>query len=159
LNKRVSPHASNTRPRRHDHLADGSSPASSTTHSFEPGNSRFAAKRPRTGGLCRRCGGLCRDNSGVEGISAELSLALKSGFPERRRSSGGDTVRMWELCRADGKRQSRPLPDCDDQEAWVPRRRSPFIASGEAKCAGLDPAQVKAGPIRSASRCGQPLLF
>ena len=33
-------------------------------------------------------------NSGVEEISAELSLALKSRFPETETLSGRDTVRM-----------------------------------------------------------------
>ena len=52
---------------------------SATTHSIELGNFPLCAKRPLTGGLRRRCRVSSETNSGVEEISAELSLALKSG--------------------------------------------------------------------------------
>src|SRR3981081_792041 len=45
----------------HNGLVGGSSPPGPTTHSLELGTFPICAKRPRTGGLCRRRSGLCRD--------------------------------------------------------------------------------------------------
>jgi hypothetical protein len=58
------------------------------------GISRFAPKGPELAGCPVSAVVSAETNSGVEEISAELSLALKSGCPETETVSSKDAVRM-----------------------------------------------------------------
>ena len=58
------------------------------------GISRFAPKGPELAGYAVGAVVSAETNSGVEEISAELSLALKSGCPATETASGRDSVRM-----------------------------------------------------------------
>jgi hypothetical protein len=82
-------------PAAHNGLVGGSSPPGPTTHSFELGIFPLCAKGPELAGCAAGAVVSVETNSGVEEISAALSLALKSRFLETETVSGGDTLRMW----------------------------------------------------------------
>ena len=65
----------------HNGLVGGSSPPGPTTHSFELGNFPLCVKRPRTGGLCRRCSGLCRDQFRRGGDFGRVVSGLEIRLP------------------------------------------------------------------------------
>jgi hypothetical protein len=62
-------------------LARSLSPPGPTTHSFELGNFPLCAKRPRTGGLCRRWSGLCRDEFRRGGDFGRVVSGLEIRLP------------------------------------------------------------------------------
>jgi hypothetical protein len=74
--------------------------ASATTHSFELGISRVATKGPEPAGSAVGAVVSGESIAGVEEISAELSLALKSGCPatetvgRQRRGSNEGRLRV-----------------------------------------------------------------
>ena len=68
-------------PTAHNGLVGGSSPPGPTTHSLELGNFPLCAKRPRTGGLCRRCCGLCRDQFRRGGDFGRVVSGLEIRLP------------------------------------------------------------------------------
>ena len=70
-------------------LARSSSPLGATTHSFELGNFQLCVKRPRTGGLCRRCCGLWRNQFRRGGDFGRVVSGLEIRLP-----GNGDRVRQ-----------------------------------------------------------------
>jgi len=76
-------------------LARSSSPLGTTTHSLELGNFPLCAKRPRTGGLWRRCCGLWRDQFRRGGDFGRVVSALEIRLPGNGdRCQARDAVRM-----------------------------------------------------------------
>ena len=71
--------------------------ATATTHSLELGNFRFAPKGPELAGSAVGAVVSTETNSGVEGISAELSLALKSGCPATGDRRQAETRFEWAM--------------------------------------------------------------
>jgi hypothetical protein len=73
------------------------STASATTQSFELGNFPLCAKGPELAGCVVGAVVSGENQSGVEEISAELSLALKSGCPARETAGRQGRVRITTI--------------------------------------------------------------